>query len=43
MRSGERGNPDHPPTASNGTGRRLARGAEGCGEWDGARSEGRPV
>ncbi|MOA36831.1 hypothetical protein D3C78_1583770 [compost metagenome] len=40
MRSGERGNPDHPPDQQHRAGRPTASKADGGGEWDDARSEG---
>lgn len=43
MRLGERGNPDHPPGQQHRSGRQTARGADGCGEWEDAKSEGLPV
>ena len=43
MQSGERGNPDHPPCQQYRQGRQPVRGADGCGEWEDAKSEGRPV
>jgi len=43
MRLGERGNPDHSPDQQHRSGRQTARGADGCGEWEDAKSEGLPV
>lgn len=43
MRSGERGNPDHPPDQQHRAGRPTAREVDGCGEWEDARSEGSPL
>ena len=43
MRFGERGNPDHSPAQQHRAGRQTARGADGCGEWEDARSEWLPV
>lgn len=43
MRLGERGNPDHPPGQQHRSGRQTARGADGCGEWEDAKSEGPSV